>query len=158
MPEKTQFEINGRQEEVSADPETSLLEILRNELGLTGAKYGCGEGQCGSCTVIIDGRARRSCITPLSFAQGKKVLTIEGLEKNGVLHPIQAAFIKEDAMQCGYCIPGMIMSAYALLEENKNPTSVQIKSFMQGNICRCCTYQRIEGTVKTAAEMMKEDK
>ncbi len=104
MPEKTQFEINGRQEEVSADPETSLLEILRNELGLTGAKYGCGEGQCGSCTVIIDGRARRSCITPLSFAQGKKVLTIEGLEKNGVLHPIQAAFIKEDAMQCGYCV------------------------------------------------------
>ena len=128
--------VNGTRRSVASDPERALLYVLRDELNLTGAKYGCGEGQCGACTVLLDGAPVRSCLTPLKAAQGKTVATIESLEQNGRLHPVQQTFIEEDAMQCGYCTPGMIMAAAALLADNPSPTREQIVSGMNGNICR----------------------
>jgi aerobic-type carbon monoxide dehydrogenase small subunit (CoxS/CutS family) len=147
----TELHVNGSVRTVQADPRTTLLSALRDHLGLTGAKYGCGEGQCGACTVLIDGRATRSCITPLSAAAGRKITTIEGLAKNGALHPLQAAFIETDAMQCGYCTPGMILSGVALLERNPNPSPEDVVRSMEGNICRCGTYPRIVEAVRLAA-------
>jgi aerobic-type carbon monoxide dehydrogenase small subunit (CoxS/CutS family) len=143
--------VNHSARQVNADPDTSLLSALRDHLGLTGSKYGCGEGQCGACTVLIDGRAVRSCITPLSYAQGKQITTIEGLEKSGQLHPVQEAFIETGAMQCAYCTSGMVLSAVALLERYPNPSDADIVRGMDGNICRCGTYPRIVAAIHLAA-------
>lgn len=150
--------VNGETRQVDADGSTSLLEALRDDLALTGTKYGCGEAQCGSCTVILDGQPIRSCITALSEVGNKQVRTIESLAKNGRLHPVQQAFIEEGAMQCGYCVPGMIMSAVALLERNQNPTESQIRAALQGNICRCCAYPRMIAAAKRAAEIMRNER
>ncbi|HKW96254.1 MAG TPA: (2Fe-2S)-binding protein [Bryobacteraceae bacterium] len=148
----TELEVNGTRRTVNASPERSLLSVLRDDLDLTGAKYGCGEGQCGACTVLLDGRAVRSCITPVSAAAGKQITTIEGLERDGILHPLQEAFIQAGAMQCGYCTPGMIMNGVSLLTANAHPTDAEIIHAMQGNICRCGTYPRIVEAVRLAAK------
>ena len=146
--------VNGTERQVEAPPEESLLSVLRNRLQLTGTKYGCGEGQCGACTVLLDGRPVRSCRTPLSAAAGKKIVTIEGLERNGKLHPLQTAFLEQEALQCGYCTSGMIMSAVALLQTNPNPQEKDIVDFMDGNVCRCGTYSRIVNAIQRAAKGM----
>lgn len=130
-----------------------LLWVLRDDLGLTGSKYGCGEGQCGACTVLIDGEPTRSCITTAAAVAGKPITTIEGLAQNGHLHPLQDAFMQADAMQCGYCTPGMIVSGAALLKKNPHPSEAEIKQAMQGNVCRCGTYPRIVAAVRMAAQM-----
>ncbi|HEU4390160.1 MAG TPA: (2Fe-2S)-binding protein, partial [Blastocatellia bacterium] len=135
-----QLLLNGSQIRVNVDAERSLLSVLRDDLDLTGSKYGCGEGQCGACTVLIDGVATRSCITLVGTVARRQITTIEGLEKNGRLHPLQEAFLKAGAMQCGYCTAGMIMSGVALLKKNPNPSEQEIVRFMEGNVCRCCTY------------------
>ena len=132
-------------------PDRMLLWVLRNDLGLTGSKYGCGEGQCGACTVMIDGVATRSCITRVSAAAGKSITTIEGIAQNGHLHPLQEAFMEADAMQCGYCTPGMIVTGAALLKKNPHPNEAQIQEAMEGNVCRCGTYPRIVAAVQMAA-------
>jgi aerobic-type carbon monoxide dehydrogenase small subunit (CoxS/CutS family) len=131
-----------------------LLSVLREELDITGPKYGCGEAQCGACTVLVDGEPRRSCITPVSAVARKQITTIEGLAKDGKLHPVQEAFLNAEALQCGYCTPGMILSAVALLRSNPNPTDQQIISYMNGNICRCGTYPRIVAAIHEAARAM----
>ena len=144
--------VNGTTHRVEADPGTPLLSVLRNKLNLTGAKFGCGEGQCGACTVLLDGRAVRSCITPVRAAAGKRITTVEGLAQNGKLHPVQESFLKADALQCGYCTPGMVMSAVSLLAKDPNPTDDAIERGMEGNICRCGTYPRIVAAVRMAAK------
>lgn len=151
MPKVKELHVNGTRHEIDADEERSLLSVLRDDLELTGSKYGCGEGQCGACTVLIDGAPHRSCITPVRTAAGKPVTTIEGLEEDGRLHPVQEAFLEADAMQCGYCTPGMIMSAVALLKSNPKPSEQEIAQFMQGNVCRCGTYPRIMTAIIKAA-------
>jgi aerobic-type carbon monoxide dehydrogenase small subunit (CoxS/CutS family) len=156
MPTKYALRINGQDLSVNADPETRLLSVLREQLDLTGTKYGCGEGQCGACTVLIDGRAQRSCMTPVSVASGKSILTIEGLAKGERLHPVQEAFLQQGAMQCAYCTSGMIMSAVSLLNNRENPSEAEIVQFMQGNICRCGTYPRIVAAVRRASAAGKE--
>jgi aerobic-type carbon monoxide dehydrogenase small subunit (CoxS/CutS family) len=153
--EPIQLEINGQRRSVSADPETPLLWVLREELGLTGTKYGCGEGQCGACTVLIAGNPRRSCQVLLRAAAGKAVTTIEGLEQNGKLHPLQQAFLDAGAFQCAYCTPGMIVTSVALLRQFPSPSPQQIAEFLDGNICRCGTYPRILEAVARAADAMK---
>ena len=152
---QTSLQINGRKYQVTADPQTSLLSILREFLDLTGSKYGCGEGQCGACTVLIDGKARRSCLLPLSAAEGKQITTIEGLAKGEQLHPVQQAFLDEGAMQCAYCTSGMIMSAVSLLNGNRNPSDADILAAMQGHICRCGTYPRIITAIHKAAGVLQ---
>ncbi|MGA9882284.1 MAG: (2Fe-2S)-binding protein [Candidatus Acidiferrales bacterium] len=137
---------------INADPQATLLSVLRDQLGLTGTKYGCGEAQCGACTVLIDGHPRRSCITPVATTEGRQISTIEGLEHHGRLHPVQEAFLAEEAMQCGYCTPGMIMTAVAFLKSNPNPTEQEILHGMEGNICRCGTYPRIVAAIQRAAQ------
>ena len=144
--------VNGTRLKVDADAERCLLSVLRDDLDLTGSKYGCGEGQCGACTVLIDGQAVRSCITKIRGVVGKKIITIEGIEKNGRLHPLQEAFLEADAMQCGYCTPGMIMSGVALLSKNPNPTEAEIIRSMEGNVCRCGTYPRIVSAIRKASQ------
>lgn len=144
--------VNGTKLKVDADAERSLLSVLRDDLDLTGSKYGCGEGQCGACTVLIDGQAVRSCITKIRGVAGKKIITIEGIEKNGRLHPLQEAFMEADALQCGYCTPGMIMSGVALLSKNPNPTEAEIIRSMEGNVCRCGTYPRIVTAIRKASQ------
>jgi aerobic-type carbon monoxide dehydrogenase small subunit (CoxS/CutS family) len=146
-----QLRVNGMIRWIDADPQTSLLSVLRDQLNLTGSKYGCGEGQCGACTVLIDGNPRHSCVTPVGLVAMKKITTIEGLEVNGRLNPVQEAFLVEGAMQCGYCTSGMIVAATALLETNPHPTARQVAEYMQGNICRCGTYPRIVAAVLRAA-------
>jgi aerobic-type carbon monoxide dehydrogenase small subunit (CoxS/CutS family) len=148
--------VNGTKRRVDAPPDESLLSVLRNRLELTGTKYGCGEGQCGACTVLMDGRPVRSCLTPASSAAGKKITTIEGLESNGRLHAMQAAFLEEEAFQCGYCTSGMIVSAVALLNTNSNPGTDDIVGTLAGNICRCGTYPRIVAAVKRAAQAARK--
>lgn len=143
--------VNGVARDVHSDPDRPLLFVLRDELNLTGSKYGCGEGQCGACTVLLDGVAVRSCLTPLRAVAGKTVDTIESLEHEGRLDPLQEAFIETDAMQCGYCTAGMIMSAVGLLAKKPHPTDAEIRAGMQGNICRCGTYPRIIEAVRMAA-------
>jgi aerobic-type carbon monoxide dehydrogenase small subunit (CoxS/CutS family) len=143
--------INGVKRKSSASPDANLLSVLRDELDLTGTKYGCGEGQCGACTVLIAGKAVRACRTPVNSLTGKDIVTIEGLEKEGRLHPVQEAYLKTDVFQCGYCASGMVMSTVALLNNNANPTIEQIKSFMNGNICRCGTYPLIIQAIQEAA-------
>lgn len=146
--------VNGREYAVASGADESLLSVLRDELELTGTKYGCGEGQCGACTVLIDGAARRSCLTAIGSVQNKKITTIEGLAKGDVLHPLQEAFLEEDAMQCAYCTSGMIMSAVSLLGAKANPSDAEIVQFMQGNICRCGTQPRIVAAIHKAAKRM----
>jgi aerobic-type carbon monoxide dehydrogenase small subunit (CoxS/CutS family) len=143
--------VNGTKRRVEVEGSSSLLGVLREELDLTGAKYGCGEGQCGACTVLVDGKPMRSCITPVGDAAGKRITTVEGLERDGRLHPVQEAFLEEGAMQCGYCIPGMIMSGVALLETNPNPSPHEVVRAMEGNICRCGSYPRIVAAIRRAA-------
>ncbi len=143
--------VNGTTHRVDVDASVSLLSVLRNHLDLTGAKYGCGEGQCGACTVLVEGRAVRSCITPVRASAGKRITTIEGLAQNGKLHPVQEGFLKADALQCGYCTPGMVMSAVALLSKEPAPSEDAIRRGMQGNVCRCGTYPRIVAAVRMAA-------
>ena len=143
--------VNGKDVAVNAPADEMLLWVLRDELDLTGTKYGCGEGQCGACTVLLDGAAVRSCVTPLRAAAGKRITTIEGLESNGKLHPVQQAFLDTNAFQCGYCTPGMIMAATGLLKKNPNPSEGDIKQSLNGNICRCGTYPRIVAAVRKAA-------
>ena len=151
MPDASEIEVNGKRYPVHYHPETPLLYVLRDELALTGAKYGCGEGQCGSCTVLIGGQPRRSCQIPVSAAVGKPVTTIEGLEKDGRLHPVQQAFIDAGAFQCGYCTPGMILASVDLLRDNPNPSEEQIREGLEGNLCRCTGYEHIVRAVKRAA-------
>lgn len=152
MARTLELHINGRRHGLEVDPERSLLSVLRDELDLTGAKYGCGEGQCGACTVLLDGVALRSCITPVKAAAGKRITTIEGLERNGKLDPVQQAFLDDDALQCGYCTPGMILSAVALLRKRPHPSDAEIVRAMEGNVCRCCVYPRILAAVKRAGQ------
>jgi aerobic-type carbon monoxide dehydrogenase small subunit (CoxS/CutS family) len=151
-----ELEVNGKHYPVHYDPETPLLFVLRDELGLTGSKYGCGEGQCGACTVLIAGAPRRSCQIPVSAAASKPITTIEGLEKDGRLHPVQQAFLDAGAFQCAYCTPGMIMSSVGLLQTKPNPTETEVVQFLQGNVCRCGTHPRIMEAVRHAAKMMQE--
>jgi aerobic-type carbon monoxide dehydrogenase small subunit (CoxS/CutS family) len=143
--------VNGKEQTVEAAPEETLLNVLRDRLELTGTKYGCGEGQCGACTVLLDGSAVRSCRTQVSAAVGKKITTIEGLAHGETLHPVQRAFLEAEAFQCGYCTPGMILSAVALLDHTPKPTEKQIVRYMEGNVCRCGTYERIIQAVRWAA-------
>ncbi len=144
--------VNEKSYSVDADPQASLLTVLREYLDLTGSKYGCGEGQCGACTVLIDGKAQRSCITRASSVSGKQITTIEGLAQGDHLHAVQQAFLDEGALQCGYCTSGMIMSGVGLLRRTPVPTEQQIIDFMDGNICRCGTYPRIVRAIQRAAK------
>lgn len=148
--------VNGKGYEVRAEPDALLLWVLREQLDLTGTKYGCGEGQCGACTVLIDGRAHRSCMTPIATLAGKAIVTIEGLATEERLHPVQQAFLDEGAMQCAYCTPGMIMSAVSLLNNKPNPSEAEIVQGMQGNICRCGTHPRIVAAIRKASATGKE--
>jgi len=148
--------LNGTVRDVVADPSVSLLVALRDGLDLTGAKYGCGEGQCGACTVLLDGTPVRSCVTPLGSVGAGRVTTIEGLEQDGRLHPVQQAFLDCDALQCGYCTPGMIMAGVALLARTPRPTPEQISAALQGNVCRCGGYPRIVAALQRASTLSAE--
>lgn len=156
MAKTIELRINGEWHTVSAGADTSLLHALREQVGLTGPKYGCGEGQCGACTVLINGAPRRSCITPAASAVGKQITTIEGLEQNNRLHPVQQAFLDAQALQCGYCTSGMILTSVALLRSNPNPSDEEIVRFMEGNVCRCGTYPRIVDAIHRAAGLMRK--
>ena len=151
MAKVTALNVNGKKLKVDVDASVSLLNVLRDNLDLTGTKYGCGEAQCGACTVLLDGEAVRSCVTQVGRAANKSITTIEGLEKNGKLTPLQEAFIQADAMQCAYCTSGMIVSATALLKEVPKPTREQIIDGMSGNICRCGVYERIINAIQIAS-------
>jgi len=151
----TELTVNGARHRVETNPERSLLSVLRDDLDLTGCKYGCGEGRCGACTVLLDGKATRSCVASVGDCAGKPITTIEGLEKGGKLHPLQAAFLDVGALQCGYCTCGMIMSGVALLGRNASPTTQDIVKAMEGNVCRCGTYARIIQAIHKAAETLK---
>jgi aerobic-type carbon monoxide dehydrogenase small subunit (CoxS/CutS family) len=146
--------VNRRSYTVDADPQTSLLTILREHLDLTGSKYGCGEGQCGACTVLVEGKAQRSCITRVGSIGQKQITTIEGIARGERLHAVQEAFLEAGALQCGYCTSGMIMSAVALLAKNPQPSESDIIRFMDGNVCRCGTYPRIVSAIQKAAKVM----
>ena len=150
---KIRLTVNGKSQQVETEGDRPLLDVLREDLGLTGTKYGCGEGQCRACTVLLDGRAVTSCRTPVSSAADRKIITIEGLAQSGKLHRVQQAFVDANAMQCGYCVPGMVLSAVALLERNPKPTDAQIVEGMNGNLCRCCGYPNLIAAVKKAAEV-----
>lgn len=150
--------VNGERRTVTGDSDRPLLEVLREELNLHGAKYGCGEGQCGSCSVLLDGKRVYSCRTPIARAEGKSVQTIEGLSRpDGPLHPVQQAFLEEGAFQCGYCTAGMIMAAVELLKETPNPSDADIIAGMNRNLCRCCSYPRITQAVRRAAELSRKE-
>lgn len=153
-----QFTLNGKPQRVSTDARRILLDVLREDLGLSGTKYGCGEGQCRACTVLLDGKPVRSCLTEITEVEGRKVETIEGLGQDRALHPVQEAFVKEGAGQCGYCVPGMIMTTVALLKRTPRPTEAQIIDALNGNICRCCGYGNILKAVQRAAQSDKEVK
>ena len=153
--ETMDLKINRKPVRLEVDGERMLLWVLRTDLGLTGTKYGCGQGHCGACTVVVDGKAVRSCLTPVNAVRGKEVLTIEGLVVEGRLHPLQNAFIQHDALQCGFCTSGMIMNAYGLLRENPRPTEADIIRGMEGNLCRCSSYNRVVAAVRDAARSMR---
>jgi aerobic-type carbon monoxide dehydrogenase small subunit (CoxS/CutS family) len=153
--ESISFKLNGKPVSLTTSGERMLLWVLRTDLGLTGAKFGCGLGLCGACTVLVDKKAVRSCATPMKDVIGKEVVTIEGLARNGKLHPLQEAFIKYDALQCGFCTPGMILSAYGLLLSNPQPTREEIIRQMDGNLCRCGAHVRILQAIESAAKEMK---
>jgi len=150
------FSLNGTTTTIEVEENRMLLWVLRTELGLTGTKFGCGEGLCGSCTVLVDGAPERSCQLPMKSVAGRKVVTIEGLAKNGKLHPVQAAFVEHDALQCGFCTPGMILSAHGLLLANPKPTRQQILDHMEDNLCRCGAHDRIVKAIETAAAEMRK--
>jgi aerobic-type carbon monoxide dehydrogenase small subunit (CoxS/CutS family) len=152
-----ELQVNGARRRIETEADRSLLSVLRDELDLTGAKYGCGEGQCGACTVLIDGQPARSCLTQVGAIAGKKITTIEGLGQQK-LHPLQEAFLETGAMQCGYCIPGMILSGAGLLNKNPNPTEAEIIRAMEGNICRCGTYPRILAALRRVANIARAEK
>ncbi len=154
MKETLRFKLNGKPVSLQVDPDRTLLWVLRYDLKLTGPKYGCGEALCGACTVVLDRQAVRSCSVQMRDVAGKEVTTIEGLEQNGQLHPLQEAFVKHDALQCGYCTPGMIMNAYGLLLNNPQPTRSQIIEHMEGNLCRCGAHMLIVEAIETAAKHM----
>ncbi len=145
------FTVNGKATSVDTEPDRPLLEVLREDLGLTGTKYGCGEGQCRACTVLVDSKPVSACVTPVRAVEGRKVVTIEGLAQGGRLHPVQQAFLDEGALQCGYCTPGMILRTVALLESHPRPTEAQIIDGLNGNLCRCSGYHRIMAAVRRAA-------
>jgi nicotinate dehydrogenase subunit A len=155
MKKTIRFRLNGKPQRLVLDRERMLLWVLRTDFGLTGTKYGCGEGICGACTVLVDNEAVRSCQLPAEGVDGKEVVTIEGLAKNGRLHPLQQAFAKHDAFQCGYCTPGMIITAYAFLAKNPQPSLDAIKEAMEDNLCRCGAHQRIVQAIQDAAREMK---
>jgi aerobic-type carbon monoxide dehydrogenase small subunit (CoxS/CutS family) len=155
MPVVKELNVNGVKRTVDADPDRTLLSVLRDDLGLTGSKYGCGEGECGACTVLLDGRRVRSCTTRVAAAAGKPIRTIEGIAAGDRLHPVQEAFLDCGSMQCGYCTPGMIVAAVGLLEAKPDPTREEIIQGMNGNICRCGTYTRIVCAIEKAAKAMK---
>jgi len=144
--------VNGETRSVTTDPQRPLLDVLREDLGLTGTKYGCGEGVCGACTVLIDGKPVRSCITPAAKVEGRAIVTIEGLAESDRLHPVQEAFAEDGVLQCGYCAPGMILTAVALLRDNPQPSEQEIVEALNDVICRCCTYPTIVAAVRKAAE------
>ena len=146
-----ELDVNGTRRRLDADPERTLLSVLRDDLDLTGTKFGCGEGQCAACTVLIDGVATRSCLTKVGTLAGKKIVTIEGLAPEGQLHPVQEAFLAADAMQCGWCTPGMILGAVGLLRKTPHPSEAEIVSGMNGHICRCGTYARVVAAIQAAA-------
>ena len=156
MSKVTELNVNGKSVQVAVDGERSLLSVLRDDLDLTGSKYGCGEGQCGACTVLLDGVPTRSCVTSAGSVGRKKVATIESLEQNGRLHPLQEAFLKLEAMQCAYCTSGMIMAGFALLQKKPDPSEDEIVRAMNGNICRCGTYQRIIAAIKEGAKALRQ--
>ena len=158
MNETISFKLNGKSVSLNTDSERALLWVLRTDLGMTGTKYGCGKTYCGACTVIVDDRAVRSCALPVRSVKGKEVITIEGLANNGELHPIQEAFVKHDALQCGFCTPGMILNAYGLLLRNPQPTKEEIIQGMENNLCRCGAHTRIIRAIQSAAELMKNGK
>jgi len=151
----TELTVNGTKRPVESDPARSLLSVLREDLDLCGSKYGCGEGRCGACTVVIDGKATRSCVTAVGNCAGKQITTIEGLERDGKLHPLQEAFLEVGAMQCGYCTCGMIMGGFALLGKNPAPSGEDVVQALEGNVCRCGTYGRIVQAVRKAAAVLK---
>ncbi len=155
MVKDIQFKLNGKPVRISTDPERMLLWVLRSDLELTGTKHSCGEGFCGACTVLVDGKAELSCQYPLQKVEGKEVLTIEGLSTNGDLHPIQKAFLQHNALQCGVCTPGMILAAAGFLQKYPQPSEAQIIEALEGNLCRCGCYNRIIKAVQTAAQTMK---
>jgi aerobic-type carbon monoxide dehydrogenase small subunit (CoxS/CutS family) len=155
MIEAIQFKLNGEKVSLRVDGESMLLWVLRTDLGLTGPKYGCGQEQCGACTVLVDGEAVLSCQTPVKEVEGKEVLTIEGLAEKGELHPLQKAFIEHDALQCGFCTPGMILKAHSLLVKTPLPTREQIVRGMEQNLCRCGSYPRVIRAIETASKEMK---
>ena len=155
MMENVSFKLNGESVSLTINSERMLLWVLRTDLGLTGAKYGCGEGHCGACAVLVDNKPVRSCRFPSKGVKGKKVITIEGLARNGKLHPIQEAFMKHDALQCGFCTPGMIINAYSLLLRNSQPTRAEIIQSMESNLCRCGAHNRIVRAIQSAAQEMK---
>ncbi len=158
MKETIRFKLNDKPVSITVDNERMLLWVLRTELSLIGAKFGCGEGFCGACTVLVNNEAVRSCQFPVKDVNGKEVITIEGLANNGDLHPLQKAFIKHDALQCGFCTPGMILNAYSLLLKNPQPTRKEIIQGMEENLCRCGTYQRIIQAIQTAAREIRGGK
>ncbi len=151
MNQTIRLTVNGERKIVTTDGDRPLLDVLREDLNLTGTKYGCGEGRCGACTVLIDGKRAHACLTPVAAAEGKAITTIEGLAKDGTLHPVQEAFLAEEALQCGYCTPGMILATVALLDVHPHPTDQQILEWMDGNLCRCNGYTQILRAVRRAA-------
>lgn len=158
MEQKIKFKLNGKSTEITTEPDQTLLWVLRNQLGLTGTKFGCGQGFCGACTVLINREPTRSCMLPVSDISGKEVITIEGLARNGKLHPLQQAFMDHDALQCGYCTPGMIMTAAGMLIKNPVVTRQDIIAGLEQNLCRCGAHTRIIDAVETAAKEMKGGK
>jgi carbon-monoxide dehydrogenase small subunit len=158
MKETISFLLNGENKELLVDPTETLLWVLRNQCGLTGTKFGCGAGICGSCTILLDNEAVRSCTLIAGDVRGKSIVTIEGLAKNGNLHPVQKAFVEHDALQCGFCTPGMIMNATGLLLKNPSPSTEEIKAGLEDNLCRCGAHVRIIEAVHTAAKEMKGGK
>jgi aerobic-type carbon monoxide dehydrogenase small subunit (CoxS/CutS family) len=152
MDKTFRFSVNGEPKTVTTDPGRPLLEVLREDLQLTGTKYGCGEGRCGACTVLLGGKSVRSCTTPVADAEGQAVVTIEGLAKGGALHPVQEAFLAENAFQCGYCTPGLIVEVAGLLNEKPNPTDAEVMARVEGHLCRCCGYPRILSALRKAVQ------
>ena len=158
MEKQIRFDLNGKKADITIDPTLTLLWVLRDQFGLTGTKYGCGIGYCGACTVLIDNEIIRSCMVPVSDAAEKKVVTIEGLKANGQLHPLQNAFMEKDALQCGFCTPGMIMNAYGLLLQNPEPNRQEVIVGMEDNLCRCGAHIRIIEAIQAAGREMKGGK
>lgn len=158
MEETISFSLNGKKTELRTDPGQTLIWVLRNQLGLTGTKFGCGTGFCGACTVLLDGEPVRSCMLPVSDIAGKKLITIEGLEVKGKLHPVQKAFVEHEALQCGFCTPGMILTTVSLLKKNPSPTRQEIIEGLEENLCRCTAHVRIIDAVMAAAKEMKGGK